>query len=139
MKGILLISHGMLAKGMYETAKMFYGEEDLKQVDYLSLMLEDSVDSFDERLEAKLRALDDGDGVIILADLFGGSPCNRAAKQLGESTEVISGMNLAMYMELLGQRLNGHYDLSALIQTSKDNILNVRTSLGNTAEDDFFE
>lgn len=138
MKGILLISHGMLSEGMYETAKMFYGEEDLKQVDYLSLKLEDPIEEFEQKLEEKINALNDGDGVVILADLFGGSPCNRAAKYAGGEVEVISGMNLAMYMELLGQRLTGSVDVDSLTDIAKGNILDIKAAVTQTPADDFF-
>lgn len=75
MKGILLLSHGDMAKGMADSAKLFFGEV-IEQMDYLCLHAGDSSEEFAEQLCKKVNELDYGDGVVMLVDLYGGTPCN---------------------------------------------------------------
>ena len=135
MKGILLISHGPLCKGMYETTQWFLGTE-IEQYDYLCLEPDDTPEQYDEKLAEKLAALDSGDGVYVFCDLMGGTPCNRAMLHLGENVEVIAGMNLAMVLQQLGDRLSDTYDLEALVATSKNGVVNTRDLLNSVSDDD---
>lgn len=76
MLGVLLVSHGNMAEGMIDSVKMFFGP-DLEQIDFLSLKLDMAIDDFKEALTMKLSSLDQGDGVVILTDLLGGTPANQ--------------------------------------------------------------
>lgn len=125
MKGIILMSHGPLAKGMYETTKLFMGE-DIPQYGYLCLEASDAPEDFDVALKEKIKEVDSGEGVILLADLMGGTPCNRAVIALADgNAEMLAGMNLAAVLELLGNRLSGNYDMAGLEQTGKDGVVYV--------------
>jgi mannose/fructose-specific phosphotransferase system component IIA len=122
MKGILLLSHGTLSKGMYETTQWFMGE-DIPQYDYLCLEADDSPEAFDEKIKAKLEKIDSGEGVILIVDLMGGTPFNRSATFMGEKVDVFTGLNLPLVLELLGKRLFDEYDMEALEQTGKDGVV----------------
>ena len=111
MIGILVVSHGALAEGMLDAARMFFG--DLPKAAALSLQDDGDADDFCARLAEKISELDDGSGVIILADLFGGTPCNRSARFLSERVRLIAGVNLAMLMETLSAR-DEEADIEAL-------------------------
>ena len=125
MKGIILMSHGPLAMGMYETTKLFMGEE-IPQYDYLCLNAADAPEDFDIALKKKIEEVDSGEGVILIADLMGGTPCNRALMTLlNGNIDLLAGMNLAMVLELLGNRLSGNYEIGDLENTGKDGVVYV--------------
>lgn len=101
MVGILIVSHAPLAGALIESAKMIMGEE-LPPCDFLHLVLAQDMEAFAEALEQKLDRLDTGDGVLVLADLFAGSPANAVAYQLQRpGLELVTGANLAMVIEAL--------------------------------------
>ena len=103
MIGVVIISHGKLAEGMVDSAKMFFGDN-LEQVEHLCFLASDNPDDFDGKLKEKISAVDHGDGVIVFADLMGGTPANRSAYVLADNVQVITGANLTMFIELLGLR-----------------------------------
>ena len=75
------------------------------QVETLSLRREDNVNDLNAAFLAALDRVDTGDGVLVLADLLGGSPCNVASMNLRErSYRVLSGVNLPMFIEALSSR-----------------------------------
>ena len=124
MVGIVLLSHGEMANGMLNSAGMFFGETELQQVATVSLLPADSPEDFDVKLTDAIASVDTGDGVVILCDLLGGTPCNRAAYKCSEKVQVITGMNLSMFMELLGSRSFMDPDADNLVQTGQDGIMN---------------
>lgn len=127
MIGIILISHGEMANGMLHSASLFYGNQ-LKQIEALTLQANDSVDSFLLRLKDATQLVDKGEGVIILADMFGGTPCNKAISVMSKKVHVISGMNLSLLLELLGRRESGNVSLDECLQCAKDNMIHVNNA-----------
>ncbi len=134
MKGVVLLSHGPLAKGMYETTKWFMGEC-IPQYTYLCLEESESPESFDNKIKTSISLVDSGEGVILICDLKGGTPCNRSIVFINEKVELLSGMNLSLVLELLGNRLSGVYDYKELINTAREGISDIN-SLVNTANED---
>ncbi len=130
MLGIVLVSHGKMVEGMIDTAKMFFGETGLEQVSTVSLFSEEGPEDFDVKLTEAINSVNTNEGVVVLADLLGGTPCNRAAYKCAEGVQVITGMNLPLFMELLGQRMGGEVDYDSLISTAKDGIVNLNLLLG---------
>lgn len=101
MVSVLIVSHAPLANAFIESAKMIMGE-DLPPCDSLHLVLGQDMEAFDAMLDEKLSRLDAGDGVLVLADLFAGSPGNAVAYRLNRpNLELIAGVNLAMVLEAL--------------------------------------
>ncbi|MTI94545.1 MAG: PTS sugar transporter subunit IIA [Firmicutes bacterium] len=105
MLGVLIISHGDLAAGLLNAAEMIMGAQE--QVRAEGLQPEMSPESFGETLRAAVKELDSGDGVLVLADLFGGSPANTAAYLLHEefNVDVVTGVSLPMLLEVLTARM----------------------------------
>ena len=136
MKGLLLLSHGGLAKGLYETTTWFFGDN-IEQCDYLSLMADDSVDDFTDKIVEKVKHLDSGEGVVIMCDLFGGSPfkCALASVLTNENIKLVTGMNLPMVMEFLGKRLCGEYDFEGLVKSAREGIIDFLVN-DNDCQDD---
>jgi len=111
MVGLVLISHGEMATGMLDAARMIVGEQERTLAVSLNEM--DDVEGLMERIAAAVEEVDTGDGVLLLVDAFGASPFNASARlaMQRKNIEVITGMNLPMLLELAvqreGQNLNG--------------------------------
>lgn len=114
MVGIVVVSHGDMAEGMIDAARMIVGPMD--GVATVSLKESDAVEDLMGRIEVALNEVDQGEGVLILVDAFGASPFNASARlALGrKDVEVISGMNLPMLLELAVGRAG--QDLAMVIQ-----------------------
>lgn len=97
MVGIIVMTHGTLSEGIVDAAELITGP--VTQVETLSLRREDNVNDLNAAFLAALDRVDTGDGVLVLADLLGGSPCNVASMNLRErSYRVLSGVNLPMFI-----------------------------------------
>jgi len=128
MLGIVLISHGGMAEGMVDSAKLFFGDT-IEQLAFVSLKMEDNPDDFQASLTKAITEVDTGEGVIVLADLLGGTPSNRAAYVASENVQVITGMNLTIFLELLGLRLSGAVDVNKLIEIGQSGIVSLNNLL----------
>jgi len=128
MKGILLISHGEMAKGMIDSISLFFG--DLEQLDYLCLKKENNPEQFKEQMIEKISNLDSGDGVIILADILGGTPCNQSAYLAKENITVLTGMNLGMLISVMSSRQGKVIDIDMILDDTKVGINCLNDLLG---------
>jgi len=104
MVNVLLVSHGFLAKEMYATAKMIFGE--VQNMSYLELPAGCDLGEYKNSIIQKVE--ESSDGLLILADLFGGSPFMLSTQVFGEEQynkkmELITGMNLSMVLEVASQ------------------------------------
>jgi PTS system mannose-specific IIA component len=99
MIGTLILSHGGMARELLAAAREIVGE--LPQFEAVSLGWADDAEAAAAQVEHALARLDTGQGVIILADTFGGTPCNVALRfQEPGRVEVVSGVNLPMVVRL---------------------------------------
>lgn len=137
MKGIVLLSHGPMAKGVFETTQWFFGKE-IEQFDYLCLQEDDQQADFINNIKDKIAKTDTGEGVILFADLYGGTPCNSCIDLMSERVQLITGMNLTIILELLGNRLSGQYNITELIETGKQGLVHVNSNHVDL-DDDFME
>ncbi len=136
MKGIIIISHSEMAKGIFETSKLFVGEN-VKQFDYLGLEPEESPKEFFITLRKKVEELNTGSGVIILADLMGGSPCNQAMNLIGEEVDILTGVNLPMVIDLVLKRDSGmEIDYSEVIDSGKEGMVNLKDKINELSMED---
>ena len=122
MKGIVLVSHGKLAEGMISSAEMLLGGG-IKNLEWVSLAINDTPESFIRQVREKAEKVDDGDGIIILADLLGGTPCNLCAAFADKQVRLLTGMNLNMLIEVLLSREQQNLDWQALIDTARKGIV----------------
>lgn len=99
MVGILLVSHYTLAECLMETAALIVGHRE--NIGALALNRKDKPEAFSEKLKKAVGELDSGDGVLIFADMFGGTPCNVALSLYGqdERVRIIAGFNLPAVIE----------------------------------------
>jgi PTS system mannose-specific IIA component len=105
MVGIVVASHGHLAEEMLATARLIVGE--LKDVTACSVEPGASPEDIREHLRSAVARVDSGDGVIVFADLVGGSPCNQSLSLCRQARiEVLTGVNLPMLIKANSLRLN---------------------------------
>lgn len=127
MVGILLVTHGDLGEGIVDSITLIAGQPEKLEV--LTLKQSDNVITFKEKVRCKINELDEGDGVLILVDMLGGSPYNVAAASLGEEhAECVTGLNLPMVLQILDSRNSSSLEelVDTCIQSAKEGIVNVR-------------
>lgn len=99
MIGTLILTHGGLAREFLAAAREIAGE--LRQFEAVSLEWSDGLDEASAKIEAALARLDTGEGVLVLVDAFGSTPCNSALRfKRPGGVEVVSGVNLPMVVRL---------------------------------------
>jgi mannose PTS system EIIA component len=97
--GIILVSHGPLAEALRDTVKTLEPDE-TDDVNALSLAWDEAPEKASIRLEKAIASSDNGAGVVILTDMFGGTPSNLALAFLDPGrVEIVSGVNLAMIVK----------------------------------------
>jgi PTS system ascorbate-specific IIA component len=104
MIGILIIAHERLGESLIECATHMLGERP-KQLHALAVKSNDEPDILLQQAQAIADEIDSGDGVLVLSDIYGGTPCNIATKLVSSShTQGISGLNLPMLIVALSYR-----------------------------------
>lgn len=103
--GVIVATHGRFGEELVKAAEMMLGPSE--HVYMVSLQGNDSFTEFKGYMEAALEKLSSQDGVLMLADLFGGTPANVAALHTQkEKVHLVTGVNLPMLLEVLSSRLN---------------------------------
>lgn len=110
MVGLVVATHCRLGEELLATAAAVCGP--LAQAQAISLSSEQSMDEARARLGEAIHAVDTGDGVLVLTDMFGGTPANLALTFLDDHIEVVTGVNLPMLLKLGTLRAEGK-DLAA--------------------------
>ena len=106
MIGLVLVTHGRLAAEFMAAMEHVVGP----QAQCQAICIEANDDMEERRADiAKAAAeVDKGDGVILLTDMFGGTPTNMSLSLLGPGhLEVLTGVNLPMLIKILGSRTTG--------------------------------
>lgn len=114
MIGIVLIGHGHICSEMRDALEHVVGKQPLLEV--LDILNNGNLEMVSATIKSKVRACDVGQGVLILADMFGGTPCNIAMGCLqADRVEVISGFNLPLLIKAATLRKT-EKNLTALAQ-----------------------
>ena len=102
MIGKLIVTHGGLARELLAAAHVISGR--LSAFEAISLDWTDGFDEARAKVRSAIERLDEGQGVLILTDMFGGTPCNIAMTFLQPGRiEVLTGVNLPMVLRLACQ------------------------------------
>ena len=103
MIGVVVVTHGQLATELVNAAETIVG--DLPRFAAVSIGWHDAVELAREEIAQAVTRVDSGSGVIVLTDMFGGTPSNLAITFLAEGrVEVVTGVNLPMLLKLAGTR-----------------------------------
>jgi mannose PTS system EIIA component len=116
--GAIIVAHCSIGKELIGAVEYLIG----KAEGIVSISIDDKSNSFEVRraISGTIQQLDQGDGVLILTDLFGGSPSNIAFSFLNrEKIDVITGVNLPMILTFLNSREGRNLtELAGLVRIS---------------------
>jgi PTS system mannose-specific IIA component len=131
MVGVVIISHGVLAEAFISEIRLLIG--DLPNVKGVSIRPTENQETIRNRLREKMDEVDDGDGIMILTDILGGTPTNLSLSFLkNENVQVVTGVNVPMLLALSSYR-NGRSleEICYLVRKSgRRSIILVKETLG---------
>jgi len=103
MIGMVLVTHGRLAEEFLQALEHIVGPQE--KVGTVCIGPEDDMEQRRKDIIEQVKAAQDGDGVVLLTDMFGGTPSNLAISVLVEGqVEVIAGVNLPLLIKLASLR-----------------------------------
>lgn len=126
MVGIILATHGSFAEGILQSASMIFGEQ--SDVATVTLMPSEGPDDVRRKMEEAVASFENPDNVLILADLWGGTPFNQANGLIAgheDTWAIVAGLNLPMLVEAFGSRFvmdTAHELASQISGTGRDGI-----------------
>ncbi len=104
MIGILVVTHNQLGDALIESAEFIIGGRP-KALESISIDLNQNAESLRKKIADTIKKVDQKDGVLILTDMFGGTPSNLSYSFLEEGRiEVLSGVNLPILIQAVNNR-----------------------------------
>lgn len=118
MVNIILASHGKFAEGILQSAEMIFGEQE--ELETVIFMPNEGPEDLKSKLDDAAESFGPNAEILIMVDLWGGSPFNQASiihEENPERTAIVSGLNLPMLLEALGGRMgmDSAHDLASTI------------------------
>ena len=110
--GVVVVTHGRLGQELVDAARIILGREEAGEgLRALSVGWNDPVEEAREQVRGAVEEADEGAGVLVLTDMFGGTPTNISLSFLEEGrVEIVTGVNLPMVVKCLNldaERLRG--------------------------------
>ncbi len=103
MIGMVLVTHGHLAREFRAALEHVVGPQ--QQVATVSIGADDDIEQRRKDILTAINIVDSGNGVVVLTDMFGGTPSNLAISVMnGGNVEVVAGINLPMLIKLASER-----------------------------------
>lgn len=100
--GGVIVSHGQVANELLAAAETVVGE--LNHIAAVSIDWNDDVETAKNDISKAIKKVSQGNGVLLLTDMFGGTPTNISAMFITESeVEIVTGVNLPMVIKLASQ------------------------------------
>jgi PTS system mannose-specific IIA component len=104
MIGIVIVTHGRLAAELLAAVQHIVGPQ--THVETVCIGPHDDIEERRNEIAAAIKAVDLGRGVVIVTDMFGGTPCNLALTHLKKGkVEVLAGANLPSLIKLISVRI----------------------------------
>ncbi|HHG90907.1 MAG TPA: PTS sugar transporter subunit IIA [Devosia sp.] len=117
MIGMVLVTHGRLADEFQAALEHVVGPQENCQA--VCIGADDDMELRRQDILSAVQAVDTGDGVVILTDMFGGTPSNLAISVMQNlDVEVIAGVNLPMLVKLA--RIRGEKDMRQSVREAQD-------------------
>lgn len=120
--GIIIASHGKFAEGIHQSGSMIFGEQEKVQV--VTFMPSEGPDDLYAHFNNAIAQFDADDEILVLADLWSGSPFNQASRVMGENPDrkfaIITGLNLPMLIQAYTERM---MDATAGVEQVAANII----------------
>jgi PTS system mannose-specific IIA component len=115
--GLVIVTHCDLGAEFLRALRLIV--PDSREFQAISLDPEENLEAIRKKILAAIKAAEEGHGVLILTDMFGGTPSNVALSFLEKhQVEVVTGMNLPMLVKLAG--LNNQKSLEEMATTAKE-------------------
>ena len=126
MIGILIVAHGTLGESLIHCANHVLGNHP-EHLMPLNITVQDDPDAVLLRARGLIQQLDQGQGVLVLSDIYGATPCNIVCRLLEEGkVEALSGVNLPMLIRALTYRNEALPTLvNKALSGSKEGILHI--------------
>lgn len=138
MYEIIVATHGKLSEGFRDTIDMIMGER--KGLYFIEFSQNDEIENLREKFINIKNSIKDENEILILTDLFGGTPCNIAIKIALESKlriKILSGVNLPMLIEaVLNQDSILDGVIESILSSSKQGIMNIDFNSQVSIEDE---
>ncbi len=130
MVGVVVVTHGKMADELVKTAEFIVGK--VESTKGLSIDPIASSEEIRQQIGQAIKLVDEGDGVLILTDMFGGTPSNISLSFLQEDrVEVLSGVNLPMLLKLASpnRKLSKLNDLAQAVLKAGHNSINLASTI----------
>jgi PTS system mannose-specific IIA component len=115
--GGVIVSHGQVANELLSAAETVVGE--LRNITAVSIGWHDDVEAAKQEIERAIKQVSAGRGVLLLTDMFGGTPTNISAMFIKEGeVELVTGVNLPMVLKLATS--NGNATLAEIAKTVEE-------------------
>lgn len=106
MIGVVIVTHGRLGREFLSALEHVVGAQE--QIRTICIVSDDDTEQRRNEIIESVKDVDDGNGVVILTDMFGGTPSNLAISLMDQGKiEVIAGINLPMLIKLASARQEG--------------------------------
>lgn len=117
MIGLVVVAHAGLARELLTAAEMIVGQLELAEA--VGIVPEDKMETIRDAISGAIAKVADG-GVIVMTDMFGGTPSNMSLSFLEDNrVEVLTGVNLPMIIKFAGDRSKYSVaELSAVLKQS---------------------
>ena len=135
MIGIVLVSHANIAKEMLDVVEHIVGPQN--QIISISIYPKDDMEKKRIEILNSVKKVDSGNGVVVLTDMFGGTPSNLAISVMdSEKIEVVAGVNLPMLIKMMSIRdKKSIKEIIAISQESGRKYINVASAFFEEKKD----
>jgi PTS system mannose-specific IIA component len=102
MVGLVIVCHEDMGEELVRAAEMIVGR--IEAVETVGVKQDSAPETLRDRIQGAIKKVDRKKGVMLFTDMFGGTPSNIALAFLGDSVEVVSGVNLSMIIKFANHR-----------------------------------
>ena len=102
MVGLVVVCHEDMGAELVRAAEMIVGR--IEAVETVGVKQDSAPETLRDRIQGAIKKVDRKKGVMLFTDMFGGTPSNIALAFLGDSIEVVSGVNLSMIIKFANHR-----------------------------------
>lgn len=131
MIGVVIVTHGNFSEEILKSAELIVGKQE--KVIALTLNYGDDVEELKEKIRESILEVDNGQGVVVLTDVFGSSPSNATCFNMKKlKFRAVTGINMPMLLELFSFRKELELDelIRKIILAGKDGIIDLHNALG---------
>jgi len=102
MIGLVVVCHEEMGAELVRAAEMIVGR--IEAVETVSVKQDSAPETLRDRIQAAIKKVDRKKGIMLFTDMFGGTPSNIALAFLGDTVEVVSGVNISMLIKFANHR-----------------------------------